>query len=161
MDGELRKKLLAEQIELARAAGRVLEESRDRVGAALQVAAGGMPLSVEQRESCEALTSRFARLCDLLIQRLFRTLDQVELADDGTILDRLTRAEKRGIISTAEEWRELRELRNEIAHDYLIESSDRVLTEAYQRSSKLLEAVDRLDTYVRAKGYIASSSPEQ
>lgn len=155
----MRKKLLAQQIELAKAACGVLEESRDRVGAALQFAAGGTPLSVEQRESCEALTSRFARLCDLLVQRLFRTLDQVELADDGTILDRLTRAEKRGIISTAEEWRELRELRNEIAHDYLIESSDRVLTEAYQRSSKLLEAFERLDAYVRAKGYVNPNPP--
>lgn len=155
MDVELRKKLLAEHLKLAKAAGRVLEESRERVGRALQLAADGSVLSVEQGESCEALTSRFARLCDLLVQRLFRTLDQVELADEGTILDRLARAEKRGIIESSEEWRELRELRNEIAHDYLIESSDRVLTEAHRQSPKLLEATDRLDAYVSRHGYTA------
>lgn len=154
MDDRLRRKLLAEQLELARAAGRVLEESRSRVGAALQSAVGGSSLSVEQRESCEALTSRFARLCDLLVQRLFRTLDQIELTDDGTILDRLARAEKRGIITSAEEWRELRELRNEIAHDYLIESSDRVLTEAHNRSPALLETVEKIAIYARSKGYV-------
>jgi uncharacterized protein with von Willebrand factor type A (vWA) domain len=155
VDDKLRRKLLAEQLELAKAAARVLEESRYRVDAVLQSAKEGSSLSIEQRESCEALTSRFARLCDLLVQRLFRTLDQVELVDDGTILDRLARAEKRGIIASAEEWRELRELRNEIAHDYLIESSDRVLTEAHRRSPQLLEAVERLRVYARNKGYVA------
>jgi hypothetical protein len=154
VDDRLRRKLLAEQIELARAAGRVLDESRSRVGAVLQAASEGRSLSVEQRESCEALTSRFARLCDLLAQRLFRTLDQVELTDDGSVLDRLTRAEKRGIITSVEEWRELRELRNEIAHDYLIESSDRVLIDAHRRSPVLLDTVEKLAAYSRSKGYL-------
>jgi hypothetical protein len=158
VDENLRRKLLAEQLELAGAAGRVLEESRSRVDAVLQAAKAGAALSVGQRESCEALTSRFARLCDLLVQRLFRTLDQIELADEGTMLDRLARAEKRGIITSVEEWRELRELRNEIAHDYLIESSDRVLTEAHRRSPVLLETVEKLGAYVLSKGYITSLS---
>jgi uncharacterized protein with von Willebrand factor type A (vWA) domain len=155
VDERLRTKLLAEQLELAKAAGRVLEESRSRVDAVLQSVQAGASLSVGQRESCEALTSRFARLCDLLVQRLFRTLDQVELADEGTILDRLARAEKRGLIASVEEWRELRELRNEIAHDYLIESSDRVLTEAHRRAPVLLETVEKLAAYVLSKSYIA------
>ena len=153
MDERLRRRLLAQQLDLAEAAARVLEESRVRVTAVLESAQGGASLTVEQRESCEALTSRFARLCDLIVQRVFRTLDQIELTDDGTVLDRLARAEKRGIISSANEWRELRELRNEIAHDYLIESSDRVLTEAQKRSPALLETVQRISMYVRAKGY--------
>lgn len=154
MDGELRRRILGEQIQLARAAARVLEESHARVGAILGLA-DKSSLSIEQRESCEALTSRFARLCDLVVQRLLRTVDQVELADEGTILDRLARAEKREIISSAEEWRELRELRNEIAHDYLIESSDRVLLEAHRRSPILLAAVRTIEAYVRRQGYLA------
>ena len=153
MDEQLRRRLLAQQLALAAAAAGVLEESRVRVSAVLESAQAGASLTVEQRESCEALTSRFARLCDLIVQRVFRTLDQIELTDDGTVLDRLARAEKRGIISSANEWRELRELRNEIAHDYLIESSDRVLTEAQKRSPVLLETVERISMYVRTKGY--------
>lgn len=144
--------MLGEQLQLARAAARVLEESRGRVGAILALS-DRSALSVEQRESCEALTSRFARLCDFLVQRLFRTVDQIELVDEGTILDRLARAEKREIVSSAEAWRELRELRNEIAHDYLIESLDRVLVEAHRRAPELLAAVPSLEAYVRSKGY--------
>jgi hypothetical protein len=154
VDEQLRSKLLAGQLELARAAAAVLEESRNRVDLILQ-AKSAQPLSVEQRESCEALTSRFARLCDLLVQRVFRTLDQVELSDEGTILDRLNRAEKRAVISSAQQWRELRELRNAIAHDYLIESSDGVLIDAHRRAPELIEAVKKLAIYARNKGYIA------
>ena len=147
--------MLAEQLQLAKAAGRVLEESRTRVDAVLKAAKIGASLSVGQRESCEALTSRFTRLCDLFVQRLFRTLDQIELTDEESILDRLARAEKRGVITSADEWRELRELRNEIAHDYLIESSDRVLTEAHRQSPVLLEAIEKFAAYARGKGYVA------
>jgi len=51
------------------AAAQVLEESRSRVAAFANRL--GSVLSVEERESCEALTSRFARLNDFLVQRIF------------------------------------------------------------------------------------------
>ncbi len=89
------------------------------------------------------------------MQRLFRTLDQIELIDDGTMLDRLARAEKRRVIDSSEEWRRLRELRNEIAHDYLIESADRVLKEAHRCAPLLQDAVLRLHAYARTKGYLS------
>ena len=102
-----------------------LAKSRSRV---LAFADADFPLR-------EALTSRFARLNDFLLQRVFRTLDQIELADEAA-LDRLQRAEARGLISSAERWRELRLLRNAIAHDYLIESADRVNSRIADRSPR-------------------------
>ena len=87
------------------------------------------------------------------MQRVFRTLDQIELADEGSVLDRLQRAEARGLITTAERWRELRLLRNAIAHDYLIESADRVLTEALAAAPELTDAVQRVVRYVETKRY--------
>ncbi len=113
----------------------------------------GSELSVAERESCEALTSRFARLNDFLVQRIFRTLDQVELADEGTVLDRLQRAEARGLIDSAHRWREMRLLRNAIAHDYLIESADSVLADALHAAPELAETVRRIIDYVRTKQY--------
>ena len=128
------KKLLTDQIALMRAAVQVLDESRIRVSAFANRL--DSELTMSERESCEALTSRFARLNDFLLQRVFRTLDQIELADEGTVLDRLQRAEARGLISSAERWRELRLLRNAIAHDYLIESADRVNSRIADRSPR-------------------------
>ena len=143
------------QLALMRAAVQVLDESRGRV-AAFADRLGG-ELTIGERESCEALTSRFARLNDFLLQRVFRTLDQIELADDGTALDRLQRAEKRGLISSAERWRELRLLRNAIAHDYLIESDDSVLRESLAAAPELIETAQRVGHYVVAKEYCRKS----
>jgi hypothetical protein len=44
-------------------------------------------------------------------------------------------------------------LRNAIAHDYLIESADRVLTEALAASPELTDAVQRVVRYVETKRY--------
>ena len=145
------KQLLRDQLALMQAAAQVLEESRARV-ADLGDRLGGA-LSVGERESCEALTSRFARLNDFLVQRVLRTLDQIELLDEGTPLDRLQRSEARGLITSADRWRELRLLRNAIAHDYLIESADRVLAESLVAAPELLDTVRRILCYVNDKGH--------
>jgi len=105
------------------------------------------------RERAGALTARFARLNDFLVQRVLRTLDQIELMDEGTPLDRLQRAEARGLITTVDRWRELRLLRHAIAHDNLIESADRVLAESLVAAPELLETVSRILRYVSAKGH--------
>ena len=148
------KKLLTDQIALMRAAVQVLDESRIRVSAFADRL--DSELTISERESCEALTSRFARLNDFLLQRVFRTLDQIELADEAA-LDRLQRAEARGLISSAERWRELRLLRNAIAHDYLIESVDRVLRESLIAAPELIETAECVGRYVHAKGYSGES----
>ena len=148
------KKLLTDQIALMRAAVQVLDESRIRVSAFANRL--DSELTMSERESCEALTSRFARLNDFLLQRVFRTLDQIELADEAA-LDRLQRAEARGLISSAERWRELRLLRNAIAHEYLIESVDRVLRESLIAAPELIETAECVGRYVHAKGYSGES----
>jgi len=145
-------RLFRDQLALMQAAARVLEESRERVAAIGDRL--GSDLSIGERESCEALTARFARLNDFLVQRVFRTLDQIELLDDGTPLDRLQRAEARGLIRSVDRWRELRLLRNAIAHDYLIESADRVLAEALVAAPELLDTVSRILGYVATKAYV-------
>lgn len=70
-------------------------------------------------EILEALCSRFARLSDMLIQKAFRFIDIYELADpDISVLDRIHNAERRNLISSAEDFKYIRQLRNEVAHNY-------------------------------------------
>ena len=41
--------------------------------------------------------SRYTRICDLLLQKVFRSTDAFELERSETMLDALNRAEKRGL----------------------------------------------------------------
>jgi len=72
----------------------------------------------KQLESAEAFTGRFARSVDLLVNKVLRSLDRLELNPEGTLLDIIHRAEKRGLVGRAEELREMKDVRNMIAHDY-------------------------------------------
>ncbi len=155
MDEIILRRLLKEHVQLMDAAAQVLRESHERVTALLQPSgAAHKQLSVGEKESCEALTSRFARLCDFLFQRVFRSIDAIELSDEGTGIDRLNRMEKRGIIPSARDWRSLRELRNAIVHEYLIESSDEVLRESHRRAHELLETVVSVESYLATQRYL-------
>jgi hypothetical protein len=87
----------------------------------------------EELERLESLSSRFARLSDLLTQKIMRLIDELELTPDGTLLDRIQRAEKRGGVESAGHLVQIRELRNLIAYEY---AADR-LPEIYQSVSAL------------------------
>lgn len=104
-------------------------------------------LTAADLDAFEALTSRYARLSDMILQRLFRGLDALELEDGGTLLDALNRAEKRGLIDAAGDFREIRELRNEIAHEYAQENLLPLFESVLERSPALLEIIRRARNY--------------
>lgn len=108
----------------------------------------------EQLERLESLTSRFARLADLLIQRIFRLIDEIELTGGGTILDRIYRAEKRGW-ADASEMIKIRELRNLIAHEYANEKMPEIYAAVVAMSPVLLVVVPKVIAYAEdiTKGY--------
>ncbi len=72
----------------------------------------------EEYDAVETLTSRYARTSDILIQKIFRSIDKVELEDSGTLIDVVNRADKRGLFESVDEIRAIRDLRNKIAHEY-------------------------------------------
>jgi len=105
-------------------------------------------LPPEQLERLESLTSRFARLADLLIQRVFRLVDEIELTGSGSILDRIYRAEKRGWAAAAELIK-VRELRNLIAHEYATEKIQEIHAAVAALSPILLAAAPKVIAYAR------------
>jgi len=77
--------------------------------------------SNQELREFESLASRFARTVDLFVNKGLRSLYKIELEDIGTVIDLLNKAEKREIIESAEIWKNIKELRNSIAHDYDID----------------------------------------
>lgn len=104
-------------------------------------------LSSDELERLESMASRFARLSDILIQRVMRLVDDLELISEGSLLDRIQRAEKRGWVSNAKDLVRIRELRNLVAHEY---AADR-MTEIYAGIARL--APELLAVVPKVRGY--------
>lgn len=104
---------------------------------------------LEELESFESLTSRFSRVSDILIQKIFKNIDELELESDGSILDRINRAEKRGLINSSENLRQIREIRNEIAHEYRISNLVGIFSDVLKFSPDLLSSLEKLEVFVK------------
>ena len=74
---------------------------------------------LEQQESFEALTSRFARTSDILTQKVFKSLFILLQEDMKTIIDMANFLEKLEIVDKADDLLNIREIRNQIAHEYV------------------------------------------
>ncbi len=135
--------LLQTELELMDKAGEYLRYSYERC----QAIARQDSYTLEELERFESLTGRFARLSDLLIQKIFRLIDQFDLEESGTVRDRINRAEKKGLISNADEFVELRELRNSIAHEYDPAAMLTIFTDVMHYCPMLFDAIKRVHHY--------------
>lgn len=100
-------------------------------------------LSDNQLLNIEMLTSRFAKLQDYLGTKVFDMFFEVEQenVDGFTMIDKLNKLEKLGIINDAHQWRDMRDARNIVEHEYpdnplLIASN---LNKIYEMIPHLLE----------------------
>lgn len=81
-------------------------------------------------ERLDAFVSRFGRLQDTVTDKLLPALLQAMAEPRGAALENLDRAEKLGWLDSADQWLEMRKLRNQMVHEYI---EDRVvLTDALQ-----------------------------
>lgn len=86
----------------------------------------------ELAEQLEVFTSRFCRLQDTVGDELLPTWLSILNERTKTAIDNLDKAEKIGVLPSVELWLELRQIRNQMVHEY-IEDLD-VLVNAVQTS---------------------------
>jgi hypothetical protein len=152
---QARHELLREELDLLDKAAKYLRYSYVRC---LKLASK-TKLSPLELERFESLTGRFARLSDLLIQKLFRLIDQLDLEDSGTVRDRIHRAEKKGLIADGEIFIRIRELRNSIAHEYDPEAMQVIFSMVLSYCPTLFDAVDRTKNY--ASKFLTGGDPSE
>jgi hypothetical protein len=92
-------------------------------------------------ESLDALTSKFARVSDIFTQKVLKSLVMLTREDAPTFVDRMNLCEKLGVISSAADLIEIRDLRNQIAHEYLSEKLTEVYEDCMALSEKLLAEI--------------------
>ena len=105
-------------------------------------------LDPEGEEKFETLTARFARMSDILVQKIFRLIDELDLEHRGTVRDRINRAEKTGLIKSARDYIIIRELRNAIAHEYEEEALANIHKEVIKLTPCLLVTPAKVQSYI-------------
>ena len=146
----------------------VCDRQIQRIEEALADLGMTMPMSVEEhadldREQIRCLDQfifRFSKLQDTMGAKLFRQVLAYleEDVSDLPMIDILRLMERYGLIDQADEWTTIRELRNEIAHDYPLLENDAVaainglvlhfdtLKVIYGRLRKAVDGVDSLSS---------------
>lgn len=94
-----------------------------------------------EAERVEAFVSRFGRLQDTIGDKLLPVyLDALGEAP-GAALDNLDRAERLGLVSSADQWLAVRKLRNQMIHEYI--EDPRILAAALQSGHEFVPTLGR------------------
>ena len=94
--------------------------------------------SIEQFNQFENLCSRYARTIDFLVRKVFRCLDDVEFENQGTLIDVVNNAHKRGLFLDIELLRQIKDIRNEIVHEYLDDALQGVFMDVLKTAPELI-----------------------
>lgn len=73
-------------------------------------------------EQLDAFVSRFGRLQDTLADKFLPVLLDAMAEHKGAAIDNLDRAERLGWLESADDWFEMRKLRNQMVHEYIEDS---------------------------------------
>jgi uncharacterized protein YutE (UPF0331/DUF86 family) len=103
----------------------------------------------DEFDDFENLASRFARMLDVILNRVFRSIDAMELEDGGTLLDVVNRAEKRGIVTSAERIRDLKDLRNDIVHEYETDDLRSLFQQTLNATPELFGIAEQTERYCK------------
>jgi len=106
---------------------------------------------LDEQESFEALTSRFARSSDILTQKVLKSLFILLHENIKTIIDSANLLEKLEIINNADDLLNIREIRNQIAHDYVTENINGFYLEVLNYVPLLKQIVDNVKIFYTKK----------
>ena len=95
----------------------------------------------DEFDKLENLASRYARTTDMLVNKVLRSIDTYEYEEIRTIIDVMNRAEKRRIVSSTENLQALKDLRNNIVHEYQIKEISRFFEDKIKYTPVLLDII--------------------
>jgi len=104
--------------------------------------------SIEEFGKFETLCSRYSRGIDFLIRKIFRTLDEYEFENQGTLIDVVNHAHKRGLFDDIDELRIMKDVRNTIVHEYIEDALTDVFDEVLEYSERLMQIMKNTLNYI-------------
>ena len=128
----------------------ILQQSRNKTRQLLQQSEP----SFEELESIDSLTSKFSRTSDIYLQKVLRSIWMLLREDTVPLIDLLNRTEKLMIIVSAEELLQMRDIRNQIAHEYLPEAVPELASEVVVMTTLLQKNIEQTESFLRQRGWL-------
>ena len=110
--------------------------------------------SFEELESFDSLTSKFNRTSDIFTQKVLRSVWMLLHESFVPFIDMMNKSEKMIIIQSVDQMIEIRDLRNQIAHEYLPEAIRDLVPEVSELTSLLLKNVEVCRNFIETRGWI-------
>ncbi len=104
--------------------------------------------TIEEFGKFETICSRYSRSIDFLIRKIFRTIDAYEFENQGTLIDVVNNAHKRGLFEDIDELRIMKDIRNTIAHEYIEDDLVKVFNEVLEYTPKLIDIINTTLKYI-------------
>jgi hypothetical protein len=110
--------------------------------------------SFEEQESFDSLSSKYNRSSDLFTQKVIRTI--WILLHEGFVpfIDMMNMCEKSGIINNATEMISIRDLRNQISHEYIPEAIFDLIPEVISQTEVLIQNIAVCKHFVELRNWI-------
>lgn len=111
---------------------------------------------VDLAERLDAFVSRFGRLQDTVGDKLLPHYLNAVGEKTGAAIDNLNHAEKLGLVSSAELWLTLRDLRNEMIHEYMedLDKLTNALNKGHDFVGTLAQDAGRILSDLEIRGWI-------
>jgi hypothetical protein len=114
--------------------------------------------SFEELESFDSLTSKFNRTSDIFTQKVLRTVWILLHEPFAPFIDMMNNCEKMGILGSADQMIEIRDLRNQIAHEYLPDAIRELVPETMELSACLFENIETCKLFIVSREWLSSEN---
>ncbi|MEI6575138.1 MAG: hypothetical protein WCO63_03075 [Bacteroidota bacterium] len=110
--------------------------------------------SFEELESFDSLTSKFSRTSDIFTQKVLRTIWMLLHEPFVPFIDSMNKAEKMSLLLSADQMIEIRDLRNEIAHEYIPDAIHDLVPDTIELTAVLFENISVCQDFLMKRSWI-------
>ena len=100
------------------------------------------------------MTSKSSRTSYIYLQKVLRSIGMLLREDTVPLIDSLNRAEKMMIIVSAEEFLQMRDIRNQIAHEYLPEAVLELASEVVVMTTLLQKNIEQTESFLSRRAWL-------
>lgn len=109
----------------------------------------------EELESFDSLTSKFNRTSDIFTQKVLRSVWMLLHESFVPFIDMMNKGEKMLIIQSADQMIEIRDLRNQITHEYIPEAIRDLVPEVIELTSQHIENINKCRLFIEKRAWIS------